>query len=84
MQSLNLEYNMEGKSQDQINQEVHEALYGKNGNDGIVQQMANVDEILSAFRYFGRAVMWCALVLGSFGTAVGGVIETVKFWLKHK
>lgn len=74
---------MNEKTQREINQEVHNALYGVNGNDGIVQQIANVNEILSAFRYFGKAVMWCALVLGSVGTALAGTWETINYF-KHK
>lgn len=60
---------MSKKSQDEINQEVHEALYGVNGEPGVVQQVRDMAEILAAFRLFGKAIMWIALFLGSVGTA---------------
>lgn len=68
------------KTQTAINQEIHAALFGINGEKGLVQKMDNVDEILSAFRLFGKAIMWIALLLGSIGTAFAGVIEAIKFF----
>jgi hypothetical protein len=74
---------VEEKTQDAINKEIHQALFGANGEKGLIQKMDNVDEILSAFRLFGKAVMWVALFLGSVGTAVAGLWETINFF-KHK
>jgi hypothetical protein len=74
---------MNDKTQEAINKETHSALFGINGEPGIVQQVREMAEILSAFRLFGKAVMWIALFLGSVGTAVGGVIEGIKYY-HHK
>lgn len=73
---------IEKKTQSAINQEIHTALFGTNGEPGLVQKMDNVDEILSAFRLFGKAVMWIALFLGSVGTAVAALWSTLKFFKK--
>lgn len=69
---------MNGKTQEEINQETHAKL------QEIGAKMDDVWQILSAFKLFGRAIMWVALVLGSVGTAVGGVVEGIKFFFKHK
>ena len=57
------------KSQEEINKEVHEALFGANGQIGLIEKMDDVWEVLSAFKMFGKAVMWVALLLGAIGTA---------------
>lgn len=72
------------KTQTAINYEIHSALYGTNGEPGIISDVKDIKQIINAFRLFGKAVMWLALVLGSVGTAVGGGVEAIKFYLKHK
>jgi hypothetical protein len=72
------------KSQPEINQEIHEALYGVDGKPGLVQKMDDVSEILSAFKLFGRAVMWVALFLGGIGTAWAAFGAGVKHFFTGK
>lgn len=57
------------RNQEEINREIHEALYGANGNIGLIEKVDEVWQVLSAFKYFGKAVMWVALFLAAVGTA---------------
>lgn len=74
----------EEKSQKEINQELHEALYGnpETGSLGVVQKTDEIYQILSAFKLFGKAVMWLALFMGSVGTAIAGYFQIAKHLLK--
>lgn len=74
------------KSQQQINDEIHIALFGNadTGELGVVQKTNEIYQILSAFRFFGRAVMWCALVIGAVGAAVESYFQIVKHFIKGK
>lgn len=71
-----------GKSQTEINREVHEALYGVNGQPGVVDQVRDMAQILSAFKLFGRGVMWIALAVGAIGTAVSTLIALFKHFFE--
>ena len=73
----------EEKTQAAINQETHQALFGVNGELGLIDKVNVMYDILSAFRLFGKAVMWVAIVVGSVGTAFAGLWETINFF-KHK
>ena len=77
---------MSEKTQKQINDEIHVALFGNKdtGELGVVEKTNEIYQILSAFRLFGKAVMWIALVLGSIGTAFAAFWEPVKHFLTGK
>jgi hypothetical protein len=69
---------IEEKTQKEINKEIHEALFGADGKQGVTQKMDEIYEILSAFKLFGRAVMWVALFLGGIGTAWAAFGNAIK------
>lgn len=75
---------MEEKTQEQINSDLHKALYGNSetGDLGLVKKTDEIYSILSAFKLFGKAIMWIALVLGSVGTAVAGYFQIIKHLFK--
>lgn len=69
---------MNEKTQDAINREIHTALYGINGEPGLIEKTNEVWEILSAFRLFGKAIMWLALFVGAVATALTTVWPLIK------
>ena len=78
----NMSEEIQIKTQAAINQETHGALFGINGEPGLVQKMDEIYNILIAFKLFGKAVMWCALFLGGVGTAIAGLFQTIKYFKK--
>lgn len=75
---------MEEKTQAEINKEIHNALYGGNGELGLINKVNEVWELLSAFRLFGKAIMWIAIVLGSIGAAWAAFWPSFKHFITGK
>ena len=71
---------MEEKTQNEINLEVHTALFGdpERGLKGVVQMTTEMYEAWSLLIAFGKVIVWCAGVAAAVATAwmaFGGAVK---------
>jgi hypothetical protein len=71
---------MNEKNQDEINKEIHEALFGNpdTGDVGVVIMTKQMYEAWSAIIWLGKIITWIAIVLAGVGTAWTLVVAGLK------
>jgi hypothetical protein len=78
--------NFEGKSQAEINDDVHLALFGDpdTGQKGMVAMTKEMYEAWSAILWLGKIITWIAIILAGIGASWTLIVAAIKHWFSGK